>query len=769
MSYISNNTRVSRVTIASSDYTSNFIEMTVSDSSANRNGCVQTSGVITLGSVVAEGPSSDYFRNRFKRGDRVNVFITSPGGGETIHPRGLLYVVSTSYDIESEVLSVEVACELSLISLTQDSNPGSLDTLLSLVPIGLDSVQSTYENCCAGIASAGKYVFQSNTGALEVREFWAGDSTSGTASGEWVSVLGVTTNSIAPLSGGSAIPDEINLSYQVPDDGENQDNTGRIDTTETDSYYFLQYPATTYQRQNSDADPNNPNGTLDNVRGAVKVSSSSSSGSGSCGNNPSPPTSVVFNTPEQDQLCNDGYTLVQTPFYMPATRRESNATYYNGPGAQVSRTTSAVYGPRIEANNQYFADNFAFCRQTYATGCNYTGGCTYDGMDRILLSSTETINTYGRANELTRSIQDTYVTRLSAAQPSDWRSGNVNGEIQDFSFEFLTDDSMFRKTRVVNEYYQEGSTNVQITMTYESSTSRGSGLGGNIDALQGIQTKVIRRSSTIVTLDVQPDIVNSPTTSTEERLSRIPLFTGRYTVPPTASGPYIEEEAMPQPALLNSQSEIESLVANYSNYLVRFTKGEAFGLQIGESLREEVLSGYYPGMPFRYYDPQKGVVLAMRMDATVWGVSNLEAAFVTGGLWNGTSNGSVTIPENVLGNSTPDMGAENGGISNPTPPPVVVPPSVDGETSVDSGTFAWYVDVDISFMAEPFVFTEDGIQAIPPGPQVVPTNWTTTVWVDGLIVETGGLLATDGDGGIPLDYNGSLVTNTGVFVEALFD
>ena len=769
MSYISNNTRVSRVIIANKDYTSSFIEMTVSDTSANRQGCVQTSGVITLGSVIAEEPSSDYFRDRFKRGDRVNVFITTPGGGEVIHPRGLLYVISTTYDVESEVLSVEVACELSLIALTENNDPARLNKLLSLVPIGLDTVQRTYSNCCAGIASSGQYVYQSNTGALERRYFWAGDNTSGTAAGEWVSVLGVTTNSVAPLSGGGAIPDEISLSYQVPDDGDNDDNRGRIDIVTTDSYYFLQYPATTYQRQNDDADPNNPNGTLDNITGTISIPPGVIQGSGSCGNNPSPPAEVDFNVPEQEQLCNDGYTLVQSPVYVPATGKDVRLTYYSAPGGQVSRSTVMIYGPRLEANNQYFADNFAFCRQTYATGCNFSGGCPYSGMDRILLSETETINSYGSANELRRSIQDTYVTRLSAAQPSDWRSGNVNGEIQNFSFRFLTDSSTFRKTRVDNEYYQEGETNVQKTTTYESATSRGSGLGGNIDALAGIKTSSIRRSTTIVTLDVQPDIVNSPTTSTEERKARIPLFTGRYTVPPTAAGPYILEESMPQPVLLDNEFTIRAMVADYSNYLVRFTKGEAFGLQLGEGLRQEVVNGYYPGMPFRYYDPQKGILLAMRMDATSWGVSNVESAFVTSGLWNGVSNGSVTIPENILGNSTPDMDASNGGISNPTPPPVVVPPSVDGEDNVDSGTFAWYVDVNISFSAEAFTYTEDGIQRIPPEPQDVFAKWTTTVYVDGLIVETGGLLATNGDGSIPLDYNGSLVTNTGVFVAALFD
>ena len=45
------------------------------------------------------------------------------------------------------------------------------------------------------------------------------------------------------------------------------------------------------------------------------------------------------------------------------------------------------------------------------------------------------------------------------------------------------------------------------------------------------------------------------------------------------------------------------------------------------------------------------------MDATAWGASTSEAAFVTDGVWIGFSNGSVTIPSNVVGASTPDMDA----------------------------------------------------------------------------------------------------------------
>lgn len=777
MSYISNNTRVSSVTIAGQDYTSNFVEMSVSDSSANKNGCIQTSGTLTLGSGIDSEPSADYFRQKFKRGDLVEVLVADPGGSAIIHPRGALYVIATTYQVEEETLLVEIACRLSLLALTEANDPERLAELIDLVPVELDPVQSSYNNCCAGLASAGKYVYQNSSRQLEVRDFWDGDNTAGTAPGAWVSVLGVTTNEVSPLSGGGAIPDEITLSYQVPSDGANEDNKGRVDTVETDSYYFLQYPVSTFQRQNTDATAENPNGTLDNINSSSSSPGATASGSGSCGNDPLPPDDR-----DSDNSCNEGYSLAQTPIYLPATRREVRETTYDGPSAQVSMATTEVFGPRLEANTQYFADSFAFCRQTYATACNFDGGCSYDGMDEVLLSRQVQLSFYGEANELVKSTTDNYVTLLSAAQVSDWRAGNVSGEIQDFSFRFLTDATMFRANRIEEEYYREGSLNVQKTTTYDSLTTRGVGIGGgqDIDAVTGgVVSVVIRRSSSNSTIDIQPDIANSPTTATEEREAQIPLFTGRFTTPPSEAGPYIVDESIPQPVLLSTEEEIESLVADYANYLSRFYKGDAFGLQIAEGLRSEVLQGYYPGMPFRYYDPKKGVLLAMRMDATTWGVSNSESAFVTSAMWNGESNGTVTIPSNVLGNSTPSLDGPSNGVQpglnggggspgSPTPPTPVVPPSVDDETDVDSGTFAWYVDVNLSFGAEAATFTPDGIQAPRPAAHTVTANWTTVVYVDGLIVETGGLLATSGDGSIPIDYNGSLVTDNGVLVGILF-
>ena len=730
------------------NYTSAFVEWVVSDQSAYKNGCIQTTGVLAIGKYSGGPLVEDYDRNNFKRGTQVTLDLVEPGGAAYRHPRGFLYVISSSYDIESEQLLIDLGCRLTMIALTEE-----IDALVSLLPIPLDVAQTSYQNCAASFASTGQYVYQDNNGSLQVGTFFDGDSYQGVAPGQWVSVLGVTAMSASPLQGGQAIPDEIALSYQIPADGLSEDNKGLVETTETESYYFTSYPSTIYVRKNSNASPSNPNGTLDNINNSVSTSSTSANSS-PCGNTPDAPAGA-----EAPASCNEGYELTSQPVFVPAFRREIDQSYYDGPGAQISRRYNAVYGPAIEANSQYYADRFAYCRNTWATKCNPNGNCGFDGMGEILLGYSNTINYYGVANELIQVIQDVYAPTLSAAQPSDWRSGVVNGAPQDFN-QSLSTTTLYRSARVISEYYQEGNANVQKTTTYSSTANRGVGLGGKLDALGGIKTVVIRRSSTNTTIDVTPDIANSSTTNTQEEKTKIVLFTSRYTSQPTEVGPYIIEEQVPVPLLFASRAEVDSAVADYENYITRFVKGDAFGIQVSEAMREEVATSWFPGMPFRYSDPSKGKVLALRMDATSWGVSSTESAFVTNGIWIGFSDGTVTIPSNLVGNSRPNMG---GGGAPPTP---IVPPSIDDESGVDSGSFAWNVDVFMSTSIGMVAYGNDGVLPPPPSDLDVQTHQALTVFVEGLIVGAGEILSTGAGGSIPLDLAGSLIVANATVVDS---
>lgn len=324
---------------------------------------------------------------------------------------------------------------------------------------------------------------------------------------------------------------------------------------------------------------------------------------------------------------------------------------------------------------------------------------------------------------------------------------------------------MYRHRREHVRFFKEGNANVRETTTYLSIASRNAGIpqGGilALDALKGIQTKERRTSTTTAALGDRPDSVNSPLTSTVNRSTVIPLHSGRYTNEPDESVALVLKEQIPVPLLFSDQAAITRTLNAYEDYLKRFVKGDSFGLQIGESLRPEIIESWRPGMPFRWYDPTNTRLTAMRMDACTWGVTEDECEVVFSGIWIGDSNGSVTLGSNLVGNSVPNL---RGGESSPAPEVVTV--VVENETSVDSGELTWNVDIHLTAQASVLIYGSDGVTPIPPGDQEVSASFTLTVYVDGFVVEAGDLLAADQDGSIPVEYQGSLLTTAATIINA---
>ena len=744
MGYLVQKTRAAQLLIGGQDYTSSLVEFQVTDSGALNNGLIVTSGFLVLGQRPGGSDIQDYDRNIFKRGVLATLDIEEPGGSTYRHPRGYLYVLSVSYNAETEELTVQVGCRLSLAYLTDDAS-----AILPLVPIPLDAAQQTVQNCSASFASAGMVLYQNNQGNLVSRKFFGTDSTAGVDAGEWVSVLGGTALAVSPLAASGAIPDEIELSYQIPTGVLAADNTGKVDTVVETSKYFIQYPAIAWKRRNP---------TAQELADLAPPSQSTASppGSSGCGTVQDPPNGGPI-------VCFGEWVTSGTDEYLPAVRVSTSTTTYGAPGAQASYSEQVVTGPEVEANPQYFADMYALCVSSYASACNPNGQCPYYGMNSATLSKQVTYYQYGsEANELVRTIRDSYRTILSAYNPTEWRSGQ-NGPLPvDFNSNLSASDGLYRNSRVVTEYSRENNANVQLTTTYTSITSRGVGptSGASIDALDGIVTTVRRESTTGSTLDVRPDAVNTATTATEEGDTTILLSTNSYTTPPTEAGKYVRQESIPVPLLSEDQSEIDGWIADYSNYILRFVKGDLYGLQIAESMRSEIVTGWYPGMPFRYADTANDRILAMRMDACAWGVTPDEAIVVTNGIWNGFSSGSLNMGSNLVGNSRPDMSG-----NTPTPPAAPsAPPVIDNDMVGQS--FSFIVNVNLNLSSSAFTYFSDGITPPNPADMEGLMEMALFPYVTGFIVETGGLLSTDGTGSIPSEYGGSIVTGTAVVVNA---
>lgn len=730
MSYLVNQARLHSLFIDGADNTDKFISWTVSDASAYKRGLLETTGTVVLGQKQGDFSINDYTRNRYKRGTSVLLNVQWPDGTVERHPRGLLYVLSDSYSPETEELTLEIGCILSLAALTE-----GIDELLPLVPLPLDATQETYANVSASFASAGKYLFQDNQGALVQGDYFGTDTESAKDPGEWVSVLGTTALSVQPLAGTQQIPDEILLTYRAPQGLIAGDQQGRVDTVTTKSYYYVTYPAVVYQRQGNGQIPGS-------VAPPVTVTPATSG----CGNTPPQPDSGGVS-------CSDGYVTVQTPLILPAEREEIQVTYYDGPGAQVSRVNTKVYGPSLEANTQYYADEFAYCRYTWASACNPNGSCPTNGTSRALLQESDEVYSYGNANELVSTTVDVYQTVLSGSQPFNWRSGVVNGAPQNFTTQ--TPDAMYRQSSTTTSFSVDTSgATVEDSVTWTSVTARSSGTSGNIDALDGFQTRRVRRSATLTVNPLNPPTVNSPSTTTVDAVVEIPLFAGRYKEAILEAGPYIANEQIPVPLLLESSEAIDNAVFVYSNYLSSFVKGDSFGLTVGEGLRQDVCDGWRPGMPFRYADPGNSKIYAMRMDATNWGVDRDGAAVVTNGIWIGQSNGELVVPDNLRGNSRTDGTPAGDGGS---------PPSIESETTVDAGAFAFVVNVHINLGVSALNYgnvylAEEGYTSS--------SKETLRIYVSGDVFESDSLISPDANGSMPIDNGGVLMTTEAELIQA---
>jgi len=788
MSYIAQQTRVSSLTIGGEDVTDQLVSFTVSDSSANRNGIISTTGTVVLGQRPGAADITNYSRREYKRGVAVVLDMKEPDGTVFRHPRGYLYVIATTYNVENEQLQIEVGCKLALTFLTDQP-----EDLLPLVPVPLDATQREIGNVAASFQAVGQVLWQDNSGDLKSGRFFGDDNSTSIEAGKWVSVLGTTALSVSVAASAGPIPDKIKLSYNVPAGLIEEDDTGRVDTVTEVSNYFIDYPAVNFQRVPDggatpcegtncggfpdDGDnngvappsvitypPQPSKNTLASSTSSTTYLSFPTAPSGGCGNTPTAPGGSAPVDPGRDEnqpppvACDDLWTTVTTPTYLPAIRRSKNVTEYKAVGAQVSRVYSEQRGPAVEANNQYWADKFAYCRNLYGRACDPNGGCEYEGMQEILQSYSEQTNYYGTANELVKTVVDTYYTTLSAAEPFNWRSGIDSGVSQDFQTLSLTE--MYRANRTVTEYSKRDNVSYEKVTNYDSVISRGVGIadGESIDALDGIVTSSLRASSSTTSTALRPDSVNSGSTQTKEKTTDILLASNQYTSVPEEAGPLILEESVPTPYLFTTDEKIEEAVGHYEEYIKRMTIGQARAIQVGEALRKEIVTDWKPGMPFRYVDESSGFILGMRMDGCAWGVTQESSGVVCTGVWTGESMGTYVPGSNIVGNATPNL---EGG-SSTAPSNTIVAPSITNDVIAQS--FSFEVDVEIMLGGSVGLFGKDGV--VPPSPVPAGCRYQSNfmVMVQGQTVTSGGLISPNGDGGIPVSAQGTLVVSNSVLV-----
>lgn len=138
MSFV-NTSRAIYVYINGSNVSDYLISGELSDDSVYTNSIITTTGTITLG-----GDSSvlDFDRSLYPIGATVSIWVKLDNGRVALHPKGTLYVINSSVNIEERTLSLEVGCSLAFISDKEDSYAESISLLFDQML--LDGTKSSF-------------------------------------------------------------------------------------------------------------------------------------------------------------------------------------------------------------------------------------------------------------------------------------------------------------------------------------------------------------------------------------------------------------------------------------------------------------------------------------------------------------------------------------------------------------------------------------------------------------------------------------------------
>lgn len=709
MTWIAQKTRGTRVTIAGVDYTEALVDVALTDASAMGAGIVTCSGTIKLAQTSGGLDVRDLTRTLFTRGSQVLIDVRDGAGNWTRHPRGFLFVISSTFEPESNTLEVEVGCGLVMRSLSDN-----VDGLLGFTSLYLAEADQDFASLSSALFSEAKVLWQDGTGTNRLADVFDGDGGgSQKAPAEWVSVGGVTAIEASPLSVGTIPPDRIELTYRWRNVISPGGGTG--ETEETESDYFLEHPA--------------------NWLAEVAVNGS--------------PT----------------VQTVKRNYAVHAVATSSKV--YEGPGGQLSYEYQDRIGPAVELAGQYYADLFESCRGVvdwFEVKGDPNHGCEPGGLQGVTQSYSTRTYEYGSGGEVLRTVESQYRNRLSCAVPANWRPGAVyvNGEVVTLPWRSIPEDEYFLNQRVITAYEYFDDRTVQTTETWRSPCNcNNAGLdAGSIDATEGSKTTERRTSRSRLANPAQPDRAPSvDVAKTETGSISDERGAGGYLTNVPGAGPIRLQVQVPT-ALEGPVAAAEVTASRFLTYYRDLLEGDAGGLRVIEPLRAEVLAGYVPGMPFSYVDPQSGTVIKLRMNATSWALNRDEAMVSTDGLFIGISNGSLVVPSNVVGSGSPLP--PSGTTTAPSGPPSPVAPSITGETAITNGralTMVVRIGTTVGWSWDDRLFNPAGTVTINQGIR-------QGLSIRGMITGPGGLLSTSSDGGLPLTGGGSLMTSSTTIIDA---
>ncbi|QNJ25987.1 hypothetical protein SynSYN20_01660 [Synechococcus sp. SYN20] len=617
MAWLNNTAVRCTVSINGADYSDEFTGGSLSDSSVVQGGFVTTGGSLTFQDLPGFSRLEDYDDTKFGRGGIVTIDLQTAGSEMRRHPRGHLRVITATYSPETRSMTVEVGCLLTLHNLTND-----ITNLKYLTVFDLPN-EAGMSDLSAALASESKFAWQKSDGSIQLSSFFGSDGLgSNKYPARWVSVRDQTAIASQPLGGGNPIPDLIRCTYTwatvESDDGGGGDGPAE-DIDETVSVYWLEHPAQLKKTQ--------------------KICTTDLAGTRTC----------------RQVEVNDGKKSFSV------TKTNNSRRVYGALGASLSSEISITEGPAVELAGGYFGELYAFklARANYVAA-----NVPLDGLNTVVQEKREKSYVYGTGGEVLKTIEYTYRNYISAMTTNDWRAGTFDtGSEYDpenppsqGTRGFLTDipsDKLYLSQKVTTEWEYFDDRTIEKKSTLQSSAqcngvgifpTQGERILENIDATNnGVETSQTRTSrGGLLNPDQPPRNPGTAAISTKSEVYE--NESAKYT--PTTAGSIVLNTSVPYTNLGDTESQARTRAAAYTQNQRQLLEGDAAGIRVAESMREEIFD-YYPGMPFSFFDPTLEKLIKLRMNATGWALSTSQAIFSTDGVFIGVSNGTVTLPSNV--------------------------------------------------------------------------------------------------------------------------
>lgn len=622
MAWLINTTALPTLYIGGVNYSNNFLQFQVSDSSVVGTGFITTQGRISLAELPGQTTLLDYGKTKFARGSIVTLDLTIDGVTRR-HPRGSLLVIDSSYDSTSRQVEINVGCLLTMYGITDNVQPLLVKTDFNLPD------EATFSDLGNALTVEQAFLYVDKYGVIQKKSFFGNDGLgSNKENPAWISVRDHTAISSQPMGVGGVVPDTIKVTYTWLADGSQPDTEIETDPTGTkytedisESTYWLEHPA--------------------NLKQTQKVCTTDVNGLKTC----------------TEQEIWDGKRTFNV------TKRTVDRTYYGAIGGSTSEQVSSTVGPAVELNGSYFAELYSY---EVARNNGNPSGVPLRGLEDITQGYQEKVYEYGAGGETTKTIDRSYRNILSAMTQTDWRASTVASyeasdpdatSIGGVKRGFLTaipTDTFYLAQQVTTEweYYDDRTVEKTTTLTSSADCNNtgiypkdGDRVLQDLDATSnGVKTTTKRTSLSGLVNPTQPDRIGSGTVGKVTKSRTVENYSTRYA--PTAAGSVTVETEVPFQVETATENEARETAVKYAKYLRDLIEGDSAGIRVSEAMRPEIFN-YYPGMPFVFYDRTVEKVIRLRMNASGWAVSNTDAIMSTDGLFVGESNGTVNIGSNV--------------------------------------------------------------------------------------------------------------------------